>query len=68
MEEFNKIVSTQISTTNSFIFANLVNVAITYSMSATMSQVWSATNTLQLLSHIALIDLVKYPSCTINMF
>ena len=53
---------------NNLIVASLTNVILAYVMNSAMSQVWSATNTLQLITHFALINLVKYPSCTINTF
>ena len=53
---------------NNLIVASLFNVVLAYLMNSAMSLVWSATNTLQLVTHFALISLVRYPSCTTNMF
>lgn len=53
---------------NNLIVASLFNVVLAYLMNSAMSLVWSATNTLQLVTHFALISLVRYPPCTTNMF
>ena len=68
MKEYNDIVTTQKSTTEKLYAGSVALATITYFMSLAMSLVWSAISTLQLLSHIALINLVKYPACTVNMF
>lgn len=60
--------ASQEKTTNGLIAVSLTNVVLAYLMNSAMSKIWSATNTLQLMSQFALISLVKYPSSTTNMF
>ena len=63
-----KQTASQTQAMNNLIVASLFNVVLAYLMNSAMSLVWSATNTLQLVTHFALISLVRYPSCTTNMF
>ena len=62
------MVATQKKTTDGLIYVSLTNAALAFVLNSAMSKIWSATNTLQVMTQFALISLVKYPSSTTNMF